>query len=305
MAVPAGTRVVLRVEVPTSDAVLAVGSVAVVVGTSHDAARPFRVQSPNGQEAWVERDAFALLSEVKGLAQAEVAAGSPLLDEKGLGRHVIYRCVVGSRAYGLDTPESDVDLRGIYQAPTALVLSLQEPPEQLEDLGTEECYWELKKFLVLALKANPNVLEVLWSPLVLHATPVAQELLAMRGKLLSRLVYATFNGYSIAQFNKMRRSMDVKGKPNWKHAMHLVRLLESGIAILETGEIDLRARHRAELLEIRAGVWPWERVDRWRRELHERFERALATTRLPERPDYAAANAFLVGARKRGWEACP
>jgi predicted nucleotidyltransferase len=28
--------------------------------------------------------------------------------------HVIYRCVVGSRAYGLDHDESDIDLRGIY-----------------------------------------------------------------------------------------------------------------------------------------------------------------------------------------------
>jgi hypothetical protein len=135
-------------------------------------------------------------------------------------------------------------------------------------------------------------------------TPRVQELLAMRGKLLSRLVYAT---YSIAQFNKMRRSMDVKGKPNWKHAMHLVRLLESGIAILETGEIDLRARHRAELLEIRAGVWPWERVDRWRRELHERMPLNVPddVPRAVAEHSYPLLFATLSGAHLYGFPASP
>jgi predicted nucleotidyltransferase len=47
----------------------------------------------------------------------------------------------------------------------------------------------------MALKANPNVLECLYSPLVEMATPLAQELLAMRSIFLSRLVYQTYNGY--------------------------------------------------------------------------------------------------------------
>jgi len=34
------------------------------------------------------------------------------------------------------------------------------------------------------------------------------------------------------------------------------------------------------------GEMPWPEVDSWRRELHRDFERALAETRLPERPDY-------------------
>ena len=53
-------------------------------------------------------------------------------------------------------------------------------PEQLENDETQEAYWELQKFLTLALKANPNVLECLYTPLVEHATPLAQELLDMR-----------------------------------------------------------------------------------------------------------------------------
>ena len=47
---------------------------------------------------------------------------------------------------------------------------------EFADESKDEVYWELEKFLKLALKANPNVLETLWTPLVLHADEVAQRL---------------------------------------------------------------------------------------------------------------------------------
>ena len=78
------------------------------------------------------------------------------------------------------TDESDIDRRGIYLPPAELHWSLYGVPEQLENDDTQEAYWELQKFLVLALKANPNVLECLYTPLVEQATPLAEELLDMR-----------------------------------------------------------------------------------------------------------------------------
>ena len=72
---------------------------------------------------------------------------------------MIYRCVVGSRAYGLESDASDTDRRGVYVPPAELHWSLYGVPEQLEYDPTQEVYWEVQKFLVLALKANPNVLE--------------------------------------------------------------------------------------------------------------------------------------------------
>ena len=77
--------------------------------------------------------------------------------EYDLYQYVIYRCVVGSRTYGLDREESDFDRRGVYLPPAEMQWSLFGVPEQLENPETDECYWELQKFLTLALKANPNV----------------------------------------------------------------------------------------------------------------------------------------------------
>src|SRR5204863_1455040 len=100
--------------------------------------------------------------------------------------HIIYRCRVGSRAFGLSTEESDDDLRGIYLPPARLHWSLFKLPEQLEfaEEAKDEVYWELEKFLMLAVKANPNVLETLWTPLVLHTDEVSQRLREMREAFL-------------------------------------------------------------------------------------------------------------------------
>ena len=56
--------------------------------------------------------------------------------------------------------------------------------------------------------------------------------------------------------------------------------------------------HRDRLLAVKRGETSWPEVDAWRKELHRDFERALAETKLPERPDYEVANRFLVKARR-------
>jgi hypothetical protein len=56
--------------------------------------------------------------------------------------------------------------------------------------------------------------------------------------------------------------------------------------------------HRERLLTIKRGELPWEDVEAWRLSLHAEFDRAHTETRLPERPDYARVDAFLLKARR-------
>jgi predicted nucleotidyltransferase len=211
----------------------------------------------------------------------------------------VYRCVIGSQAYGLADAESDVDRRGFYLPPGDLHWSLYGVPDQLENHETQEAYWEIQKFVVLALKANPNVLECLYTPLVEMATPLARELLDIRSIFLSRLVYQTYNGYVLSQFKKMQADLRHHGQVKWKHVMHLMRLLLSGIEVLRSGSVPVVVQqHREELLAIRCGQMPWDEVETWRQALHGEFDRAYAATALPERPDYERANGFLVAARR-------
>lgn len=85
-----------------------------------------------------------------------MTGADPCSDDFALDRLVIYRCVVGSRAYGLDDADLDTDRRGVYLAPAELQWSLFSAPEQFDDNATQSYYWELQKFLTMALKANPN-----------------------------------------------------------------------------------------------------------------------------------------------------
>jgi predicted nucleotidyltransferase len=294
--IPVGTQVVTRVDVREvgGKVMFPAGAVGVVVHSPADATHVYRVKFPDGYEATLARDALVLLKEHKAGPLASGAEGSVNLYD-----HVIYRCIVGSLAFGLDHDASDTDRRGIYLPPAELHWSLYGVPEQLENEATQEAYWELQKFLVMALKANPNVLECLWSPLVETATPLAEELLGMRDMFLSKLVYQTFNGYVLSQFKKLATDLRLHGAPKWKHVMHLLRLLQSGITVLREAYVPVHVvEQRDHLLAIRRGEVAWEEVEAWRKSLHAEFDAAYQATRLPERPDYERANAFLIKARR-------
>ena len=84
-----------------------------------------------------------------------------------------------------------------------------------------------------------------------------------------------------------------------KHAMHLMRLLLSGISALREGKLRVRMdEHRDALLAIKGGEQAWPEVNAWRLRLHKEFDEAFAATKLPERPDYNWANEFLIKARR-------
>lgn len=299
LIIPTGTQVVTRIGISSLNApktTHAAGSVGVVMEAPTDGTHSYRVRFPDGSEAALRRDQLSILKHYKG---PDFDAQTAMLDVEELQRYVIYRCITGSRAYGLDSAESDTDRRGIYLPPAQLHWSLYGVPEQLEDQPAQECYWELQKFLVLALKANPNILECLYTPLVETRTSLADELLGLRGSFLSQLVYQTYNGYVMSQFKKLEQDLRARGEIKWKHAMHLVRLLLSGITALKEGVIPVRVdEHRDQLLAIKRGETTWADVNTWRLSLHKDFDAAFATTRLPERPDYKKANAFLVRARR-------
>ena len=298
LIIPVGTQVVVRRGVATGAGVpvCPAGAVGEVVDAPTDRTHAYRVRLPDGAEVSLRREELSIRKHV---ANGDVGEEGALLREHDLYEHVVFRCVVGSRAYGLDGEGSDVDVRGVYLPPAALHWSLYGIPEQLESKETEEVYWELRKFVVLALKANPNILECLYTPLVERVEPVAGELLRERGRFLSKVVYQTYNGYVMSQFKRLEADFRTLGAPKWKHAMHLVRLLVSGVTALREGHVPVRVEeHRDALLAIKRGEVPWDEVNAWRLALHRDFDAAYAASRLPERPDYAWANDYLVRARR-------
>src|SRR5579859_3697349 len=252
----AGTQVVSLVEVrgPNNSLVHPRGAVGVVTRTPAVEGEHFLVRFPDGFEKSLEKSQIEVLKHFKDrLGDSAQQYGRP---DSGfdLESCIIYRCVVGSRAYGLDNDESDTDRRGIYVAPAELQWSLFGAPEQFEDNATQSCYWELQKFIIMALKANPNILECLYSPTVEKVTPLGEELLALRQQFLSQMIFQTFNGYAMSQFRKMEQDLRNHGDVRMKHAMHLLRLLLTGAATLREGRVPVRVEaHRDRLLAVKRG----------------------------------------------------
>ncbi len=292
---PEGTAIVTRVPLGSKENPRPPGLVGRLVRCPLDPTHGYRVTLVTGEEITLTRAQFSVLTEFHS---PEGHTINPM-KEYNLYDHVIHKCVIGSRAYGLDTDSSDTDHRGIYLPPADLHWSLAGVPEQLENHATQEVYWEFGKFIQLALKANPGAYETLYSPLVEHTSDLARPLLAARDAFLSQLAYQTYVGYTQSQFRKMEQDMRNQGGIRWKHAMHLIRLLMLGIGILKHRTVQLDASaHRDQLLAIKRQEIPWPDVDKLRLSLQREFEHEFTHTSLPPRPDYDKANLLLIQARR-------
>lgn len=198
--------------------------------------------------------------------------------------------LVGSRGYGLHTPESDFDYRGVYLAPTSALLGISRPAEQLEAKEPDTCVYELDKFVQLAIKANPNIIEILYADAVV-IDPVGRRLVENRHLFLSQRARHSYGGYVVQQ---LRRATQGRGDALYvrrreKAIRHLFRLYEQGRTLLETGELQVRVsdpeaiRAKAKLtdaeLEVEMG-----RLDE---------ELMNLESPLPKGPDYEAIDALV------------
>ncbi|MFF1393768.1 DNA polymerase beta superfamily protein [Streptomyces sp. NPDC058287] len=213
--------------------------------------------------------------------------------------HTIYSCVMGSRAFGLATDGSDTDRRGVFVAPTPMFWRFEKPPTHVDGPADEQFSWELERFCELALRANPNILECLHSPLVEHVTDTGRELLALREAFLSRQVHSTFTGYAMGQRKKLDGDVRQYGAPRWKHAMHLLRLLTSCRDLLRTGRLTLDVgEDREALLAVKRGEVSWDDVVARMARLAAETEEAATRTPLPTEPDRARVADFLFEVRR-------
>ena len=138
-----------------------------------------------------------------------------------------------------------------------------------------------------------------WTPLVIESSPLADELRGMRSAFLSQHLFKTYSGYVLSQFRRMAAAVRGGGSYKPKHAMHLVRLLHSGIHALQTGEIlvDVSSRREA-LLRIKHGELTFDEVKQKALALEREFQAAFEITTLPEQPEFARVNDFLIRARR-------
>jgi hypothetical protein len=114
---------------------------------------------------------------------------------------LLLQCISGSKAYGLDTPQSDIDIKGVFILPKKEFYGL-DTPEQVADTNNDTVYYELRRFIELLLKNNPNILELLSTPddCILYRHSLMFKI--KPEYFLSRLCLQTFAGYAQTQIKK-------------------------------------------------------------------------------------------------------
>lgn len=210
-------------------------------------------------------------------------------------KKIILEAITGSKAYGLDTPDSDTDYKGVHVASTKHLLSLNKVHNIKEVIDGHEpydySYYEVGKFVDLALKNNPTIMEILFLEEYIKLTEEGQMLVSVKESFLSQNVYNTYGKYALSQAHKLESHPDFTRYS--KHARHCFRLLQQGREILEHGTLTVKVNNREELFEIGNLPSP-QLLERFKKE-YDRF--MDIKTSLPLEPDYDKINNILLKIR--------
>lgn len=116
---------------------------------------------------------------------------------------ILFEAVSGSQAYGLATPESDTDIKGVFYLPKEMFYA-NLFVEQVNNESNDIVYYEIGKYIELLLKNNPNILELLCTPEqhVLYKHPLMDQI--KPADFLSQLAKETFAGYAMTQVKKAK-----------------------------------------------------------------------------------------------------
>lgn len=210
-----------------------------------------------------------------------------------------------------DDPNSvdDKDLMGVFMGSPEHYLGFgrKQTIERVDDPWDVVSY-ELNHFVRLLLKSNPNVMGMLWLKpnYYIQISGVGQRLIDNRDRFATKAAYNSFTGYAHSQLSRMesgskkgymgdkRKALVEKYGFDTKNASHLIRLLRMGIEFLSTGELNVAREDARELLAIKKGEWPLEKVKKEAEVLFDASRDALINSPLPEKPDRDWAEQWLV-----------
>lgn len=247
--------------------------------------------------------------------------------------YTILRGLVGSTVHGLNVSDGieDRDEMGICVEPLEVAMSLSEPFEQFiyrsaaEREGRQDArssagdldltIYSLRKWLRLALKGNPTILLLLFTPedQLVYVDELGAELRRLTSAIVSRRVQAPYLGYLQAQKQRLtgERGQKRVHRPeleemygfDTKYAMHMLRLGFQGVELLKTGRLSLPMREpeRSYLRDVRLGRIGERdclgQADALERELSGLAKRSP----LPEAPDEARVAEWMLNAYRRRW----
>jgi hypothetical protein len=228
--------------------------------------------------------------------------------------HLAFLHVGGSTLYGTNTPDSDLDVRGVTIPPKSFWVgarSFEQLEAKLPGHNAEVVIFDVRKWLRLTVAVNPNVVETLFvgddHPCAILTTDPWRHIRTETVPLLNQRAHAGFHGYATSQLKKMmvkqsnktgRREIADAFGFDLKFAAHGFRLARQGAELLRTGRMTFPRPDAEHLRAVRFGrVYGPGDVDRCVADLvaaTEELDRAYAETVLPPKVDFERYDRLLI-----------
>lgn len=238
----------------------------------------------------------------------------PKFEQFNLKLSTILLGYMGSHSHGTYIPPvddgiDDKDVMGICVPPKEYFLGLSKF-EQCDTWVDEYdiVIYEVRKFIRLLLKNNPNVMGLLWlrPQDYIKITPQGQKLIDNRSVFASKQAFYSFTGYANGQLKRMthykfegymgekRKKLVDRYGFDTKNAAHLIRLLRMGAEFLRTEQLNVFRNDADELINIKQGGVKLSEIKSRADELLEDARDAYQNSSLPLEPNYEKAEKILI-----------
>jgi len=234
---------------------------------------------------------------------------------------VVYRTVVGSKMHGLDTPDSDEDVRHVTLASLQEIISpFNNNSVKVEGNDQDTESWELSQYVKHLAQGNPTIYETIRSPLY-EKTPFAKKLRAIYPLCYDpKKIQAAHIGYAEAQCKRyLRKIVEVGDVSQFdenflrrvpKCIVAAYRVLQQGKQLLETGDFEpviknYDSNFHYTLMEIKLQRWDeitgfmvvshLLAIEEWMQQLKQAFD-ALPEAVKNQTANIPALEQFLVEA---------
>ena len=140
----------------------------------------------------------------------------------------IYQTLSGSIGYGTNLEHSDIDLRGVALESKESIYGFQNF-EQMEERETDTVIYGLKKFVSLALKGNPNIIELLGTKdeHIIYMNKYGETLRNNKELFLSKRIINTFGSYATAQLRRLQNALARDQYPQNEKEKHILNTLNN------------------------------------------------------------------------------
>lgn len=236
-----------------------------------------------------------------------------------------FRAIVGSTLSGVNTdPDGDRDEMGILVEPPSAITGLERFDQHVyrtqpdgsrsgrDDLDLT--VYGLQKFMSLAVKGNPNILQMFFVPdefIIINEGGLVTEIQDLAADIMCSAFAEPYLGYLTAQKERLlglrggRRVNRTDNEQGYdgKYAAHMIRLGLQGVELVTTGRITLPMpeAEREYCRSVRRGEVTLVEVLRRSEDLEDQLTALSSRSSLRPLPDLVRVNDFLHSVYMRAW----